>query len=211
MLTVSTLSTCAELGYDDSDIPSGELRPGQLSLVGASKGDPSEYNTGVFGDVAGYKSLAFVGKWSEGCPGTGADIIDMSRPSAPIKLSDTNDYPETSMEDMEAIEIDGRDILVIGLQDCANDATPAVGRSGLEFYDVSDPSNPRFLSFFDTDTFVSGSGGVHELDLTTASSGDILALGAVPGLEASTSASAGEDGRPFNLEDHQPGEPDPYR
>jgi hypothetical protein len=194
VLTVSTLSTCAELGYDDSDIPSGELRPGQLSLVGASKGDPSEYNTGVFGDVAGYKSLAFVGKWREDCPGTGADIIDISHPSAPIKLSDTNDYPDTSMEDIEAIEIDGQDILVIGLQDCANDTTPAVGRNGLEFYDISDPSNPRFLSFFDTDTFVSDSGGVHELDLTTTPSGDILALGAVPGLEASTSDSAGEDG-----------------
>ena len=165
-------------GLDDSDIPSAEAYFDQqeptnhtdhhdrsIFLVGALKGDPSDFNQHVFGDVAGYKNLAFVGKWHEGCPGTGVDIIDISRPSSPTKLSDTNDYPDTSMEDMQAIEIGGRDVLAIGLQDCGNDPAPGVGKSGLELYDVTEPTNPRFLSFFDTDAFGADSGGVHELDL----------------------------------------------
>jgi hypothetical protein len=68
-----------------------------------------------------------------------------------VKLSDTNDYPDTSVENMQAMEIGGRDVLAIGPQDCENDPTPGAGRSSLELYDITDPSNPRFLSLFNTD------------------------------------------------------------
>jgi hypothetical protein len=171
-----------------------ERDAGDVSLVSALKGDPSEYNMGVFGDVAGYKNLAFVGKWHKGCPGSGVDIIDISQPSDPAKLSDTNDYPDTSMEDMQAIEIGGRDILAIGLQDCEDDPTPGVGKRGLELYDITNPSEPRFLSFFDTDIFGTDSGGIHELDLTRTPGGDVLALGAVPDLETNSSDSDKKNG-----------------
>jgi hypothetical protein len=194
------------LGFDGAGISSVEAYLGQqepadradrkarnISLEGALKGDPGEYNEGVFGDVAGYKNLAFLGKWRGACPGTGVDIIDISRPSAPQKLSDTRDYPDTSMEDMQAMAIGGRDILAIGLQDCGNDPTPGVGKSGLEMYDITDPSNPQFLSLFDVDAIAPVT-GVHELDLTTTPSGDVLALGSVPDLEARSSDDDGKNG-----------------
>jgi len=44
------------------------------------------------------------------------------------------------MKDMQAIDIGGRDILAIGLQDCGNDPNPGVGKGGLELYDITDPS-----------------------------------------------------------------------
>jgi hypothetical protein len=155
-----------------------------ISLVGALKLEP--FNLGVHGDVAGYKNLAFVGKWREACPGTGVDIIDISRPSAPVKIADTRDHPDTSMEDMQVLEVGGRPVLGVGLQDCNNDPTPGVGRSGLELYDISNPRSPQLLSFFDVDQFGADVTGVHELDLTTTPSGRALALLAVPNLEALT-------------------------
>jgi hypothetical protein len=175
--------------YPGQDGPTSvtERGDGGVYLVGALQGDPSEYNRGLFGDVAGHENLAFVGKWHKDCSGTGVDIIDISQPSAPKKLSDTNDYPDTSMEDMQAIEIGGRDILAIGLQDCGNDPNPSVGKGGLELYDITDPSTPRFLDLIDADGFGADTNGVHELDLTTTPSGEVLALGAVPYLETLSS------------------------
>jgi hypothetical protein len=91
------------------------------------------------------------------------------------------------MEDMEALRIDGRDVLGIGLQDCGNVA--GVGTTGLELVDISDPAHPVTLSFFETDA-----GGVHEMDLTKAPDGRTLALLAVPNLEAITSDDQGLNG-----------------
>ncbi len=196
------------LGLDGSGISSVEAYLGNqasatqesrkarnISLVGALKGDAAEFNTGVFADVAGYKNLAFIGKWRGGCPGTGVDIIDISKPARPVKLSDTRDYPDTSMEDMQAIKIGSREILAIGLQDCGNNATPGVGKSGLELYDITDPKAPRFLSFFDVDALGANVGGVHELDLTLTPSGKVLVLGSVPDLEAASSNANGVGGK----------------
>lgn len=157
-----------------------------IELVGALKLEP--FNRGVHGDVAGFRDLAFVGKWRELCPGTGVDIIDISEPQAPRKVADTFDHPNTSMEDMEAMRIGARDVLAVGLQDCANEgAEPGV--AGLELHDISDPANPQVLSVFGTDA-----GGVHELDLTRTPDGRVLALLAVPNQEALTSDEAGIGG-----------------
>jgi hypothetical protein len=214
VLAVGIPSACAGTGKDGDERSSSvveeppvEVYPGQdgltsgtdrgddgVSLVGALKGDPSEYNRGLFGDVASHENLAFVGKWHKDCSGTGVDIIDLSQPSAPKKLSDTNDYPDTSMEDMQAIDIDGRDILAIGLQDCGNDPNPSVGKGGLELYDITDPNAPRFLNLIDTDGFGADTNGVHELDLTTTPSGDVLALAAVPYLETLSSDANRKNG-----------------
>lgn len=185
-------------GFDGSGISSVEAFLGgqaaanradrqarNISLVGALQLDP--FNLGVHADVAGFQNLAFVGKWRGACPGTGVDIIDISRPAAPVKLSDTANHADTSMEDMEALRIDGLDVLGIGLQDCGG--VDGVGETGLELVDITNPANPQTLSFFDTDA-----GGVHEMDLTKTPGGQALALLAVPNLEAITSDDQGLNG-----------------
>ncbi|MGH9248207.1 MAG: PA domain-containing protein [Acidimicrobiales bacterium] len=160
-----------------------------ISLVGSLALTPQ--GSEVHADVAGYKNLAFVGKWRGLCPGTGVDVIDISRPANPVKIADTRDYADTSMEDMAAVRIGNRDVLGIGLQDCAGQA--AVGTSGFELYDISDPANPQFLSLFDVDQFADVT-GVHELDITKAPGGRTLALLAVPDIEAITSDEQGLGG-----------------
>jgi hypothetical protein len=156
-----------------------ERRSRNISLVGHLELDPT--GEGVHADVAGYRDLAFVGKWAGTCPGTGVDIIDISDPSAPVKLSSTTDHTGTSMEDMQAISIAGRDVLAVGLQACFG--VPGDNLTGLELFDISDPANPEFLSFFEV-----GSIGVHEFDLTRAPGGRTLALLAVPFLEVETAS-----------------------
>jgi hypothetical protein len=165
----------------------------KLSFVSALKLAPA--NVAAHGDVYGYKNLAFVGKWRGECPGTGVDIVDISRPAKPKKIADTLDYPLTSMEDMEVVSIKGRDILGIGLQDCSGSAH--LGTVGLELYDITDPRNPRFLSLFNGEDFadrfppdMAGQemhhGHVHELSLTKTPNGRTLALLSSPDLEAMT-------------------------
>jgi hypothetical protein len=167
-------------------------RSEDVDLVGALRLDP--FNVGVHGDVAGYKDLAFIGKWREACPGTGVDIIDISNPRKPVKIADTLDYPDTSMEDMQAIRIGGRDILAIGLQDCGNSANQ--GTVGLELYDITNPRNPRFLSLFNGEDFgmEAEHGHVHEFDLVKRRDGRVLAALASPDMEALTSDEQGLGG-----------------
>lgn len=138
------------------------------------------------GEEAVRQNFAFIGKWRQSCPGTGVDLIDITRPRFPVKLSDTADHPNTSMEDMQAMRIGERDVMVTGLQDCALPGQPP-GATGLEVHDITNPAAPEVLSFFPTTP-----GGVHELDLTRTPDGRVLALLAVPDLEALT---ADEDAR----------------
>jgi hypothetical protein len=157
----------------------------EVELVGALQLAPAGQE--VHGDVATYKKLAFVGKWREFCPGTGVDIIDVSKPRRPVKIADTLDYADTSMEDMQAIRIGRRDILAIGLQDCGNSTTQ--GTVGLELYDITNPRNPRFLSLFngeDIPGLMADHGHVHEFDLVKRRDGQVLAALASPDSEAIT-------------------------
>jgi hypothetical protein len=164
-----------------------------VDLVGALQLDPAGQQ--AHGDVATYKKLAFVGKWREVCPGTGVDIIDVSKPRRPVKIADTLDYADTSMEDMQAIRIGRRDILAIGLQDCGN--SPTQGTVGLELYDITNPRNPRFLSLFngeDIPGLMADHGHVHEFDLVKRRDGQVLAALASPDSEAITSDDEGLNG-----------------
>jgi hypothetical protein len=115
-------------------------------------------------------------------PGTGVDIIDISDPAHPVKLSSTLERTGTSMEDMQAIGIAGRDVLAAGLQSCPG--VPGDNLRGLELYDITDPANPEPLSFFEVGPGVPFHPGVHEFDLTKTPDGRTLALLAVPFLEA---------------------------
>jgi hypothetical protein len=182
---------------------SSQRRARNISLVGALRLSP--FNTGDHADVAGYKNLAFVGKWSGNCPATGVDIIDISRPEAPVKISHTAEHPDTSMEDMKAIQIGNRDILAVGLQDCRHDATPGAGKTGLELVDITDPRNPRTLSFYQVGAPVAV--GVHEFDLTKTPDGRTLALLAVPNLEVRTPSGSTHTGDLIILDISNPANP----
>jgi len=164
-------------------------RPSSLRLIGSLRLDPSGED--AHADVAVLGSLAFVGKWSGPCPGSGVDVIDISNPAAPVRVGHTPASANTSMEVMRPLRIGARDVLAVGLQDCRKKGQPP-GRAGLELVDVTDPSAPAELSFFDVDAFGPRVIGVHELDVTRTPSGRSLALLAAPGLEAAT---AGADGR----------------
>jgi hypothetical protein len=158
----------------------------RVRLVGSLALNPS--NVAAHGDVAGYKDLAFIGKWRESCPGTGVDIIDIKRERQPVKIADTRDYADTSMEDMQAIRIGRRDILAIGLQDCGNSGT--AGTVGLELYDITNPRNPQFLTLFngeDIPGLMADHGHVHEFDLVRRRDGRVLAALASPDSEVITS------------------------
>lgn len=153
-----------------------------LVLIGALKLNPA--NRDMHADVAGYKNLAFVGKRQGACLATGVDIIDISDPFAPVRLAGTPPRSGAGMEDMQAIEIGGRDVLAIGLQACGGR-----GQSGLDLVDISDPRNPRSIGLFATEW------GVHEFGLTQTPGGQTLALLALPGLEERTATSSPGSGQ----------------
>lgn len=152
-----------------------------LRLVSALKLNPA--NRSAHADVAGYKDLAFVGKWQGACPATGVDIIDISDPAAPVRLSSTPERAGIAMEDIQAAQIGERDVLAIGLQACRGG-----GQNGLELIDISDPRRPQRLGLYGTEM------GVHEFGLARTPEGRTLALLAVPGLEIRTGDPARRGG-----------------
>ena len=119
----------------------------RVNLVGALRLDPS--NLEAHGDVAGYKKLAFVGKW-RGVPGHRRGHHRHLEAARAGEDRGHAGLRSTSMEDMQAIRIGRRDILAIGLQDCGNSAT--AGTVGLELYDITNPRNPQFLTIFNART-----------------------------------------------------------
>ena len=168
-------------------------RTARLQLVGALKLEPAGKD--AHADVATYKKLAFVGKWSGPCPGSGVDIVDISSPAAPVLVSHTPEHLDTSMEVMRPLRVGSRDVLAIGLQNCRQPRAGVTPRAGLELVDFTDPHNPGELSFFDVDTFGPQVVGVHELDATRTPDGRSLALLAAPGLEAATADAGGHGGK----------------
>lgn len=168
-------------------------RPASLQLVGALKLEP--FARDVHADVAAYKNLAFVGKWSGPCPGIGVDVIDISDPTTPALLSHTPAHPDTSFEVMRPLRIGARDVLAIGLQDCRRESQPGIARAGLELVDVTDPRGPAELSFLDVQALGPRVAGVHELDVARTPDGRSLALLAAPGLEAVSADANGLGGK----------------
>ena len=154
---------------------------------------------GLNGDVWAHGNYAYVGTWSGPCPGTGVKIIDASDPARPYIVAYAGAYPNTSDEDMQVVSMDTDaftgDLLAIGLQDCGlPDQAP--GLTGIDLWDVTDPTNPSHLGFFETPA----SGGVHEISLTKQ--GDrVLALAAVPFSEVTTTLLLGETIGDFQLVD----------
>lgn len=103
-------------------------------------------------DVWAHKNFAYVGNWGDT---TGVAIIDIADPKNPILLGNLPTKTGTSYEDIVVISAETAafkgDLLAAGLQRNTN---------GVEFWDVSDPRQPRLLSLFRTGSF-----HVHEISM----------------------------------------------
>ncbi len=125
----------------------------------------------INGDVWSHGDYAYVGAWAEPCDGRGVRIIDVSNPAAPTQVATAAGYPNTSAEDMQVLSVSTAsftgDLLGVGIQPCAEE-----GFGGLALWDVTDPTSPQELGFFENI-------GVHELSLTDRPDG-VFALLAVP-------------------------------
>jgi len=112
------------------------------------------------GDVAFFDSPtagkhAYVGTWSTPCSGGGVKIVDVRDPERPRVVATAGGFPGSSSEDVAVQRIGDRDVLAVGVQQCATN-----GVNGVASVDVTIPSRPKTLSLL---------GGpnrsVHELDL----------------------------------------------
>ncbi|OFW74894.1 MAG: hypothetical protein A2Y55_13540 [Actinobacteria bacterium RBG_16_68_12] len=125
----------------------------------------------VNGDVWAHGDYAYVGAWAEPCDGRGVRILDVSNPASPTQVATAAGYPDTSAEDMQVLSVSTAsftgDLLGVGIQPCADE-----GLGGLALWDVTDPTSPQELGFFENI-------GVHELSLTDRPDG-VFALLAVP-------------------------------
>jgi len=117
---------------------------------------------GFNADVWAHKGYAYVGSWGLGdlCPATGVRIVDLGNGSDPELIGAVAEIPGTSQEDVEVHHISTRyfngDLLATGVQFCGES-----GQQGVDLWDVSDPTNPVHLGFWDSE----GAFGVHELTL----------------------------------------------
>lgn len=120
----------------------------------------------TFGDVAILGSTAYVGTWGDPCVGGGVKIIDVSDLAAPRVIGSAANRPGTSAEDpvvrhLETSAFSG-DLLAVGLQRCGANRSLDRAAFGPEFWDVSDPRQPRKLSELG---LTHGGSGVHEMDI----------------------------------------------
>lgn len=116
---------------------------------------------GLNASVAGLDGIAYLGSWGRdgSCPGLGARLLDLRNPAAPAPLGAAATYPRTSAEHLAALRLDTPafrgNVLLAGIQRCGTQG-PA---GGLAIWDLSDPTNPRELSYLDVGR---GPAGVHE-------------------------------------------------
>lgn len=119
---------------------------------------------GPSGDLWVHRNLVAVGNWRGAT--TGVKLIDITNPARPVLLPSLPARPGTTYEDPMILGVETPhfrgDLLAVGLQ---------YGSPGVEFWDVTDPRQPKLLSFFPTP----GTIGVHELFLTRQRS-RVLAL-----------------------------------
>jgi LVIVD repeat len=160
---------------------------GHHELRGPTNGDVWFYDHG--GKVGKY---AYVGTWSDPCSGVGVKIVDVNHPTHPRLVATTPTWPGVSHEDVVVRRIGGRDILGVGIQICGEEAEAG----GLALFDVTNPRQPRRLSFLPTPA-----GGVHELDLVVRPGGRALALLAVPFAEFENVYFGADNGGDFRIVD----------
>ena len=151
---------------------------------------------GFNGDVWVHDGYAYVGQWgfqdfatgnSRFCATDdrrGVAVIDVSDPAHPARVSTLLNTPGTSAEDVVVYRARygayaGRDIAVVGIQDCANGRyAPDPKDRGLQLWDVTDAQHPVELGMLDTGCCTRG---VHEFEVQhRADLGRTFAYATVP-------------------------------
>jgi len=131
--------------------------------------------------VVALDATAYLGSWgSENhCDAPGVRVVDLHDPGAPTLEAVAAVYPRTTAEHLVVLHHQSAtfsgNLLLVGIQRCA-----AVGdEGGLALWDVTNPADPRELSFLGVGTHPRG---VHEF--TIGQRGDrLLAYLAVPNSE----------------------------
>ena len=112
------------------------------------------YDPGTFGlnaSATGLNGVAYLGSWgsTEACASLGARVVDIHNPSLPVPIGTVAAYPRMTTEHLVARNVSDSAysgaVLWAGIQRC----DPAGGdEGGLAAWDVTDPNNPRELSYF---------------------------------------------------------------
>jgi hypothetical protein len=177
---------------------------------------------GFNADVWEHEGYAYVGHWgftdwSSGskqrfCPSgdkAGVAVVDATDPSDPEMIGRLQNPAGTSAEDVVVYEAEfgdwaGKDIAAVGIQVCGGSRLDASFQRGLQLFDVSDPTDPEPLAFFDTGCCTRG---LHEFEVEhNAELGRTFAYATVPSSEEPDSSSPtgtqDRDGKgPFRLID----------
>jgi hypothetical protein len=150
---------------------------------------------GFNADVWKYKNYAYVGHWgfadwatgnSRFCPSppnSGVAVIDVSNPSNPRRVATLQNPVGTSAEDVvvfteESGPYSGRDIAAAGIQWCGGGRYDENAIHGLMLWDVTDPTKPKELGFYDSGCCTRG---VHEFEVEhRADLGKTFAYATVP-------------------------------
>lgn len=143
-------------------------------------------------DVTVHGSFAFVGTRGVpgSCPNNGVKIVDLSDPTNPQvaavlpDVSSGSYQPEAKVATVDSPAFHG-DLMAVAVRPCdpANDNN--AGDRGVALYDVTTPSSPRFLSFWQAG--IQGVGDVAIVpkpDTANAANSKIYVLAAVPGSES---------------------------
>ena len=128
-----------------------------LDVLGAFDPGWSGFNA----SAVGLDGIAYLGSWGHAseCPALGVRVIDVHDPTAPVLLTSAAIYRGTTAEHLAAVHFATPaftgNVLFVGIQRCASDASAP---SGLAIWDVTDPTNPSELGFLPTGR----ARGVHE-------------------------------------------------
>ena len=190
-----------------------------LNMVVVGHNDLSE--RGFNADVWFHDGFAYVGHWGftdwatgndRFCPeppNSGVAVVDASDPANPVEVGVLQNPSGTSAEDVVVYTASfgpyvGRDIAAVGIQVCGGSRYDVSFPRGLQLWDVTDPTAPIELGFYDSGCCARG---VHEFEVEDrADLGRTFAYATVPTSEEpdANSPSGKEDqlGRgPFRLVD----------
>jgi hypothetical protein len=131
----------------------------------------------AFADVWAHRTFAYVGSSCGASRGGGGGvrIVDISRPARPRLASSLQNDRFTRAEDVVVRHVRtpsfAGDLAVVGIQACLGSGHENEVQTGLAFFDVSDPAQPRVLSKW---LLPLGSIGCHEIDLVQRADGVVL-------------------------------------